>query len=198
RVFQEISEKIAKNNEVQIKITELSNKLEDQLAALENREQSQGGDGPGGKSSKKSKTRELSSTATDRLKEQIDILRSYIKVVSFDRIFIPNTQPHQEIWVGDTHIPNAFTPYIEESVVCEIMELDVTDQMKILLLLGVGMFLDEQAEKTNAKYMEIMKRLAYQQKLFLILASSDYIYGTNYQFCHGFIGKDLQKMTQLI
>jgi len=196
RVFQEISEKIAKNNEVQIKITELSNKLEDQLAALENREQSQGGDGPGGKSSKKSKTRELSSTATDRLKEQIDILRSYIKVVSFDRIFIPNTQPHQEIWVGDTHIPNAFTPYIEESVVCEIMELDVTDQMKILLLLGVGMFLDEQAEKTNAKYMEIMKRLAYQQKLFLILASSDYIYGTNYQFCHGFIGKDLQKMTQ--
>ena len=45
-------------------------------------------------------------------------------------------------------------------------------------------------------YMEIMKRLAYQQRLFLILASSDYIYGTNYQFCHGFIGKDLNNMTQ--
>jgi hypothetical protein len=48
----------------------------------------------------------------------------------------------------------------------------------------------------NLQYMEIMKRLAYRQQLFLILASSDYIYGTNYQFCHGFIGKDLTNMTQ--
>ena len=35
-----------------------------------------------------------------------------------------------------------------------------------------------------------------QQHLFIIIASSDYIYGTNYSFCHGFIGKDLTKMTQ--
>jgi hypothetical protein len=41
-----------------------------------------------------------------------------------------------------------------------------------------------------------MKRMAYGQQLFLIIASSDYIYGTNYQFCHGFIGKDLSNMTQ--
>jgi hypothetical protein len=44
--------------------------------------------------------------------------------------------------------------------------------------------------------MELMKKLAYDQKLFLIIASSDYIYGTNYQFCHGFIGDDLTNMTQ--
>jgi len=30
----------------------------------------------------------------------------------------------------------------------------------------------------------------------MIVASSDYIYGTNYQFCHGFLGKDLLNMTQ--
>jgi len=41
-----------------------------------------------------------------------------------------------------------------------------------------------------------MKKLAYDQHLYLILASSDYIYGTNYQFCHGYIGKDLKNMTQ--
>ena len=41
-----------------------------------------------------------------------------------------------------------------------------------------------------------MKRLAAEQKLYLIIASSDYIYGTNYQFCHGYLGKDLLKMTQ--
>jgi hypothetical protein len=44
--------------------------------------------------------------------------------------------------------------------------------------------------------MEIMKLLADSQRLFIIIASSDYIYGTNYQFCHGFIGKDLTNMTQ--
>lgn len=44
--------------------------------------------------------------------------------------------------------------------------------------------------------MEIIKRLADEQRLFMIIASIDYIYGTNYQFCHGFIGKDLNTMTQ--
>jgi hypothetical protein len=36
-----------------------------------------------------------------------------------------------------------------------------------------------------------MKQLADQQKLYLIIASSDYIYGTNYQFCHGYISKNM-------
>mgnify|MGYP006430159033 FL=1 len=44
--------------------------------------------------------------------------------------------------------------------------------------------------------MEIIKQLADEQRLYMIIASSDYIYGTNYQFCHGFIGKDLTNMTQ--
>ena len=36
-----------------------------------------------------------------------------------------------------------------------------------------------------------MKKLADKQKLYLIIADSDYIYGTNYQFCHGYLSKDL-------
>jgi hypothetical protein len=95
------------------------------------------------------------------------------------------------VWTS-TPVDNAFVPRIEESTVKEIMELDVDNSMKILLLLGIGMF----ATNPNTQYMEIMKRLAYEQRLFLIIASSDYIYGTNYSFCHGFIGKDLTHMTQ--
>ena len=56
------------------------------------------------------------------------------------------------------------------------------------------MFTNE--NEANPRYMEIMKKLAYNQELYIILASSDYIYGTNYQFCHGYIGKDLMNMTQ--
>ena len=41
-----------------------------------------------------------------------------------------------------------------------------------------------------------MKEFADNQKLYLIIANDDYIYGTNYQFCHGFIGKDLTGISQ--
>ena len=64
--------------------------------------------------------------------------------------------------------------------------------MKLLLLLGIGTF----TPNLNNGYIEIMKRLASNQQLFIIIAQTDYIYGTNYQFCHGFIGKDLTNMTQ--
>jgi hypothetical protein len=70
--------------------------------------------------------------------------------------------------------------------------LAVDTHKKLLLILGVGMF----DTTTPVQYMEIMKRLAISQRLLIIVASSDYIYGTNYQFCHGFIGRDLQNMTQ--
>jgi len=36
-----------------------------------------------------------------------------------------------------------------------------------------------------------MKTLADNQQLYLIIAESDYIYGTNYQLCHGYLSKDL-------
>jgi hypothetical protein len=63
----------------------------------------------------------------------------------------------------------------------------IDDSWKVLLLLGIGVFYNHE----NITYMEIMKKLAEEQKLYLIIASSDYIYGTNYQFCHGYISKDM-------
>jgi hypothetical protein len=49
---------------------------------------------------------------------------------------------------------------------------------------------------SNKTYTEIMKDLAQNQRLYLIIASTDYIYGTNYQFCHGYLGKDLCDISQ--
>ena len=34
------------------------------------------------------------------------------------------------------------------------------------------------------------------QRLFMIIAATDFIYGTNYQFCHSYISKDLCTMSQ--
>jgi hypothetical protein len=122
-------------------------------------------------------------------------LRQQMESVSIDHIYVPNTTPHQQIWAPNGNVvTNAFVPRIDQQTVKEIMELEIDNSMKLLLLLGIGVFSTESG--VNVAYMEIMKRLAYSQQLYIIVASSDYIYGTNYQFCHGFIGKDLTHMTQ--
>ena len=69
---------------------------------------------------------------------------------------------------------------------------DMNDIWKLLLLMGIGVF----SIHTSSRYTEIMKDLAKSKKLYLIIASSDFIYGTNYQFDHCYLGKDLLNMTQ--
>ena len=44
--------------------------------------------------------------------------------------------------------------------------------------------------------MECIKKLAEEKSLYLIIANSDYIYGTNYQFSHCYLGKDMKNMSQ--
>jgi hypothetical protein len=91
-------------------------------------------------------------------------------------------------WAQGLNTSNSFTSNIDENIIVNIMLLkDVDDSWKILLLLGIGVF----TEHKSQDYTEIMKKLADQQKLYLIIADSDYIYGTNYQFCHGYLSKDL-------
>ena len=56
--------------------------------------------------------------------------------------------------------------------------------------------LDEIMKEDNNDYVEVMKGLADQKSLYLIIANSDYIYGTNYQFSHCYLGKDMKNMSQ--
>ena len=105
--------------------------------------------------------------------------------------FVPNSKNHQKKWTGKFK-ENAFSSDVKDSVVEEIMYLNVANSWKILLLMGIGVFL----KHSNKQYLDIMKKLASEQKLYLIIASSDYIYGTNYQFCHGYLSKNLKNMTQ--
>jgi hypothetical protein len=75
----------------------------------------------------------------------------------------------------------------------EIMAMDnVNDIWKVLLIMGIGLF----SQTQPIVYTEKVKLLAEEQSLYLIIANGDYIYGTNYQFCHGYLSKDLSNMTQ--
>jgi hypothetical protein len=179
RIFRDIMEKIQTNDTVQKKIETLERSLEDTLGSEIEKE--------------KKMEKNHFSKETKEIMNQIALLQSHIKTVSMESKYIPNMKQHQSIWIPNGEIvENAFVPTIEDEVVKEIMLINVDNQLKLLLLLGIGVFVNQ----PNIQYMEIMKRMAMQQKLYIIIAQSDYIYGTNYQFCHGFIGKDLTNMTQ--
>lgn len=181
-IFDDITCKIEHNNNLMKNINKLNLELEDVLGEEMQKD-------------KKMSNMELTSPKAKRIDESIQALKSELKIINLESCFIPNTVLHQEIWVSrdpSKHVRNAFVPNIDPETVREIMNLEVTDGMKMLLLLGIGVF----SETANSFYVEIIKKLAHNKKLFMIIASSDYIYGTNYQFCHGFLGKDLKNMTQ--
>ena len=128
------------------------------------------------------------------MRDTLEELKKMVKSATLNDVFIPNKLAHLGIWAENvkTDTKNAFTSNIDEGTISSIMLLkDVEDSWKILLLLGIGVF----TEHKSIAYTEIMKKLADKQLLYLIIADTDYIYGTNYQFCHGYLSKDLN-MTQ--
>ena len=127
-----------------------------------------------------------------QLKSKIEQLKCMVKTVSLQDIYIPNKKDHLFKW-GQSAVKNAFSSDISEYTVEQIMLIDDMDDIwKLLLLMGIGVF----STHTSTRYTEIMKDLAKSKRLYLIIASSDYIYGTNYQFDHCYLGKDLLNMTQ--
>lgn len=123
---------------------------------------------------------------------KIHELQGLVKTVELNSIFVPNTREHIERF-GQKITGREFTCNITEEEVEKIMLInDIDIKWKLLLLMGIGVFVTH----NSTAYMEIMKELAKQQKLFMIIASSDFIYGTNYQFCHSYISKDLGNMSQ--
>ena len=125
-------------------------------------------------------------------KQRLADATSRIQSIHLSKKYIPNTTSHIKRF-GKKESNRIFTSEIDDTTVENIMLLDIPDVWKVLLLMGIGVFIKHE----SIRYMEIMKKLAEEQKLYLIIASSDYIYGTNYQFCHGYLTKDLtESMTQ--
>jgi len=200
-VMKGIMDKIEYNNQINERIAQLEDALvleEEKCMAKMNTgttDTSKEAKGLKGKKDGKSKSKIASSLvgkSEDRtivkMREDINTLKSLVKRASLDDIFIPNKLAHLTKWAAGLNTTNAFTSSIEEEFIVEIMLLkDVDDSWKILLLLGIGVF----TEHKSSAYTEIMKKLADKQRLYLIIADSDYIYGTNYQFCHGYLSKDL-------
>jgi hypothetical protein len=196
KVMEDILGKIEFNNQVNEKINILEHKLEDLIENKTMKQQS-GDDSYAAKKLKnepKSRDKEIGEKDGEviKLNSDLTLLRSMIKSAELNETFIPNKPLHLKKWADTLHTVGAFTSDIDEDTITDIMLLnDVEDSWKILLLMGIGVFTNH----PSITYTEIMKKLADQQKLYMIIASSDYIYGTNYQFCHAYLSKDM-KLTQ--
>ena len=154
-------------------------------------------DSGGGGGDDDKKTRKFTSDTrvnpeTDRLHIKVAELKKSVKYTALHELFVPNRLEHLKRWTTRTAISNEFTSFVEDEIVGQIMLLNVASHWKLLLLMGIGAI----TNATDQKYTDIMKTLAKHQKLYLIITATDYIYGTNYQFCHGYIGKDLEGMSQ--
>ena len=139
----------------------------------------------------KNKDKSTEYALLQKYTKKVEALKARIISIELKSEYVPNSKNHQKKW-NRSIIENAFKSDVNDQVVEEIMYLNVANSWKILLLMGIGVFL----KHSNKQYMDIMKKLASEQKLYLIIASSDYIYGTNYQFCHGYLSKNLKNMTQ--
>jgi len=179
-VFHEVMAKIDTNNKVSSQLEELERTLDAMTQS-----------DPDKKTKQKEKDDADRSPVIKDLYSKIDKLRKQVRIIALDAEYVPNTKAHQTKWSGEV-VDSAFCPSIEESAIKEIMSLAVDSSLKVLMLMGIGLFI----EGVDPKYLELMKRLASQQDLYIIIASSDFVFGTNYNFCHGFIGKDMTNMTQ--
>ena len=171
--------------------------IDRELMVMDNLDEPSGKKGKNTDRSQKSKkasrnTPSEMETKKKDLQRKMDGLRGNLIKIELDKEFVPNTMDHLKKFYKDEWLGRSFTPDIPESAVEKIMLLEVDAIWKVLLLMGIGVFTNH----TSRDYVAIMKDLAQNQQLYLIIASTDYIYGTNYQFCHGYIGKDLKSLTQ--
>lgn len=179
-VIARIHNDIRFNNKINNEIIKLNKALEDKLQ----KDIDAGNEKKIQKDSKDPEVKELM--------KKIRELNGVYKEISIDASYIPNSLHHLMKWYDDT-CKNAFTSNITANDVQRIMAIsNIDDIWKILLLMGIGLF----SKDHPLEYIEIVKEFADTQKLYLIIANGDYIYGTNYQFCHAFVGKDLENMTQ--
>lgn len=197
-VMDEIMKKIDYNNVLNKRLAELESEYDIEKDKIESTVKNSAGSGRAASRNKSTKdirkiNREpdeerTSKNTMKKLTDEIAQLKTMIKNATLNETFVPNKSHHIEKWAAGLDTTGAFTSNIDEHTVNEIMALNgINDSWKILLLMGIGVFINHE----NIKYTEIMKKMADEQKLYMIIASSDYIYGTNYQFCHGYLSKDL-------
>lgn len=184
-MIDELVNNISKNMDIKEKINQLTKIYEDSISKIGN-EEFNGNEKP-----------DINKDNNESLKLKAEIfkLEKSLLQINLPYNLIPNTKDHYNKWNKNTDddekINQLFVPNVPEDYIEQVIEMDDVDNMyKILFMMGIGIFTN-----SNAEYNRIIKILADNKQLLLIIAESDYIYGTNYQFSHVFLGKDLENIS---
>ena len=178
--FMELDKSISFNNDLIEKIIKKKQQLEDNTSKDE-------------KNENKMKEQRFDPN-TKLLIQEIDKLEMMLKPIQLNSLYIPNTREHFNKWSTKRfEDSNVFTSRVEEQYVRKIMNLQVHTNYKILLLMGIGIF---NPIEVNEEYNDIMKELAEDKQLLFIISTGDFMYGTNYQFCHAIFAEELTNVTQ--
>ena len=177
-VLEQLDKKITYNYNLTDKIEKLKKDYQDKISKDEGNEN-------------KMKNQRFSPEVL-QLSKNIEKLEASFKSIQLDPLYIPNTYEHYSRWssLDNYNSSNVFKGEIDEHYVNRIMNTNVDFNYKVLLLLGIGVL-----HKNDVIFNDIMKELADSKYLMLILATSDYIYGTNYQFAHGYLS-NMKDITQ--
>jgi hypothetical protein len=184
-VFKELEKNIDFNNDIIDKVVKKKKILEDRTIKDEQNEN-------------KMKEQRF-DPITKQLIEEIEGLERSFKEIQLNPLYIPNTRPHYDKWVNTKvkyEHSNVFTGDVDETCVRKIMNLSIDTNYKILLLMGIGVFTMGSSELKLDDYNDIMKELADQKKLVFMIAGSEYINGTNFQFDHGYLADDIININQ--
>lgn len=131
----------------------------------------------------------------EKINKLIETTRAKLKSVSLQYEYIPNYKEHFNKFHKNLSLKDyeLWRSQIDEDMLEKILNIDKLDPIfKLTLMIGIGIL----HKDLPSEYTYYVKELTNKQKLFMVIADEDYVYGTNYQFCHGYIGKDLTSITQ--
>lgn len=177
--LQEVENDINYNLSLSEKLIRLKKDLEDKLKKEEGKENKI--------------TDQRFDNETKNIMKKIELIEKKYKSINLDDKYIPNTFSHYSKWNKEKKFKklDLFKSDIDHEYINKIIELDISFDYKILLLIGIGILTND-----NNEYNTVMRELADSKKLLLIIASSDYIYGTNYQFAHCYLSHNIANITQ--
>lgn len=137
-----------------------------------------------------------------RIHDKIEQLYNSMKKTHINNIYIPNSYEHlsrHTAGYAEKYKKNGsekfkpFTSTLNDNDIMRVVSIpDVEDYWRLLLMCGIGIVSDTM----NNEYNILINEFASDKKLYMLIASSDYIYGTNYAFHHGYIGKDMKECSR--
>ena len=117
------------------------------------------------------------------LKEEIKRLTAALKPVNLPECYIPNTEAHKRRF-GNTA---GFCSNIDADAAATVLAIEgLPDNYSILFLMGIGVM-----SHAHPEYLALVKSMLDENKLFMVVADQDFLWGTNFDFRYMIVAADL-------